>query len=83
MSDETLELSWNEPSVTECSGFGIVSYEVEVQKYTSTEDGVLDVERLNGPETFSPTSQPLAFTSRMTQVDGLGKCLHILQSQLD
>ena len=83
VSDETLQLSWNEPSVTECSGFAIVSYEVEVQKYTSTEDGVLDVERLNGPETFSPTSQPLAFTSRMTQVDGLGKCLHMLQSQLD
>ena len=41
VSDQTLQLSWNEPSVTECSGFAIVSYELEVQKYTSTEDGVL------------------------------------------
>ena len=73
VSDQTLQLSWNEPSVTECSGFAIVSYELEVQKYTSTEDGVLNVERLNGPETFSPNSQPLVFTSRMIQVDGLGK----------
>ena len=74
VSDQTLQLSWNEPSVTECNGFATVSYELEVQKYTSTEDGVLNVERLNGSETFSPTSQPLAFTSRTTQVDGLGKC---------
>ena len=73
VSDQTLQLFWNEPSVTECSGFAIVSYELEVQKYTST-DGVLDIERLNGLETFSPNSQPLAFTSRTTQVDGLGKC---------
>ena len=80
VSDETLELFWNEPSVTECSGFAIVSYELEVQKYTSTEDGVLDVERLNGPGTFSLTSQPLAFTSWTTQVDGLGKCAYICYS---
>ena len=83
VSDQTLQLSWNELPVTECSGFAIVSYELEVQKNTSTEHGVLDVERLNGPKTFSLTSQPLAFTSRTNQVDGLGRCLHMLQSQLD
>ena len=80
VSDQSLQLSWSEPPVTECSGFAIVSYELEVQKYTSTEDGVLDIERLDGSETFSPTSQPLAFTSRTTQVDGLGKHQYQLAS---